>query len=130
MPDTIGGALRAVIVADGVLNGRVFRGRAPDGATFPYSTFLEPISDVPTLSGDARVDARRMQVQVDLWQKLREEDPAVLSRLAACVDGAQLILDSGRKAWRTRLTQVTVVDDPDALIVHHALTVTINHRGL
>lgn len=127
---TIGGALRSVIVADGAVSGRVFRDRAPDSPTFPYITFLDPISLVPGMTGDGVVLTRERQVQVDLWQKTREESDPLLARVVSLVDDADLDTGDGRKVFRTRMTSLQRVEDPDPGIVHHALTLTVRHRGV
>jgi len=127
---TVGGALRARIVETGLLNQRVFRGSAPAGATKPYATFLDPVSLVPYLSGDAKVAVRSREVQVSLWQSTKDESDALLTALVEAIDGAQLDTEDGRKVWAARVTQLVRVDDPDELVVHHAVTVTIRHQGL
>jgi hypothetical protein len=130
MPNTIGGALRAAAVAWGGVNARVFRDSAPDGATFPYVTYLDPISTVPRVTGDGRVLLRDTQVQFSLWQKVREEDDALLPGLVEALEGAALVVDSGRKLFPARVSSIVRVTDPDALVVHHALTVGVNHAGV
>lgn len=127
---TIGGALRARVVTSGIVSGRVFRDRAPDGCTFPYVTFTDPLSLVPDLSGDGAVLMRERQVSFDLWQKVREEDDQLLVALADAVDGVWVDLGDGRKAVRTRMTSLQRLSDPDALVVHHALTLTVKHQGV
>lgn len=127
---TIGGALRARIVEAGIVSGRVFRDRAPDGCTFPYVTFTDPVSLVPGLAGDGNVLTRERQVSVDLWQKVREESDQLLADLAEAVDGVRLDTGDGRKVCRTRMTSLQRLDDPDALVVHHALTLTVKHEGV
>lgn len=128
---TIGGLLKQRVAEAGILGQRVWRGRAPDGATLPYSTFLDPVSLVPGMVGDGEVLTRDRQVQFDLWQKAREESDALLVAFCALLDGADLVdPDTPRKVWRTRMTSLQRLDDPDALLVHHAVTLTVRHEGL
>jgi hypothetical protein len=122
---TVGGALRAAIVAAGVVGGKVWRDRAPDGAAYPYVTFVEPVSDAPALSGDREVLARRMMVQVDLWQSAPAEQPALLSDLLDAIDGVRLSAD--RRTWLCRVVDIQRLVEPDAAVVHHAFTVIVTH---
>jgi hypothetical protein len=130
MPNTVGGAVRAAVVASGIVNARVFRDAAPDGVTFPYCTYLDPLSTIPRTLGDGVVLTRETQVQWSLWQRVRDEDDTLVPALVDAIEGAALVNDSGRKLWRARVSSVIRIPDPESQYVHHALTVAVRHAGV
>lgn len=134
---TIGGALRAHVLAElnaagKPLGQRYWRDTAPKGATLPYCTFLDPLSDVPALVGDQRVLGKTRLVQLDLWQRLKEEDDELLLALQRALDGARIAPedpDGPVAAFTIRLRSTARLPDPDGNLVHHALTVAVAHRS-
>jgi hypothetical protein len=64
-------------------------------------------------------------MQWDLWQRARDESDDLLVQLEALLDGARLVLDGETRA--TRLQSTARIPDPDGLVVHHALTVAVQH---
>lgn len=134
---TVGGTLRERILlrladAGHDLGQRMWRDSAPEGATFPYLTFIDPISDVPSLVGNQRVLARTRQIQVDLWQRYKEESDELLVALQRACDAERLAPEDPEgpvAAFTTRLRSTSRVPDPDRSVVHHALTVAVAHRS-
>lgn len=122
---TPGGLLRAHIVTRAIVGARVFRDNAPAGATLPYVTFRDPMSDAPSISGDGRTLIRSRMMSWDLWQRAAAESDVLLEQLEAALDGVRLPLL--RFASPTRLVGTARVPDPEGLLVHHALTVTVQH---
>lgn len=116
---TFGAGVKALLDATGRLSA-VFRlGQNLDEVEFPYSTFLDPISEVPLLTGDTRTLAGRRLAQVDVWQREESFDPTLVDDLIAALDGQQV---SG--GIRVRVTDVQQVPDEEDDIVHHSLTVS------
>ena len=121
-----GTALRLLVVADGMVAGRVFKDAPPESPTWPYVTFLDPVTLTDGLRGDRRALTRARVSQWDLWQHRRDEDPDLPERLAGIFNGAVLDLGDAR-SWGCRVTQTARVPDPDTLVVHHSLTVSLQH---
>lgn len=116
--------LRALVVADGMVNQRIFRDFAPDGATFPYITFNDGVSDGRGTHGDGVDTTRLVNQQWDLWQRARDEVDDLDHRLANILTGRHPAVN-GVKVWGTRVTQINRIADPDRLTLHHALTVSL-----
>lgn len=94
----------------------------------PYVTFIEPLSDRPRMEGDGRVLTRRLLAHLDLWQGA-DEGSAVrknnLATLAQVLDGARFSADV--QVFKCRLDDVQEVPDPDPTVIHHVLTVGVEH---
>jgi uncharacterized protein DUF3168 len=95
---SLGGGIKAVVVATGVVGERVFRDNAPADTATPYCTFSDYLGDVSVLDGDgAETIARRRIAQVDLWFGSRaEEADATIRTLKAALDGAEVAADDGK----------------------------------
>lgn len=118
----LGVEVKALIDAAPLALTAVYRqGWVPDDAQFPYASFLDPVSDAPALSGDARTLARRRLVQVDVWQDEATEDDDLVDGIVAALDGA--VTSTG---VRLRVLDVSQVPGPeeDEDVVHHAITVS------
>lgn len=125
---TIEEAVASLIKTTDIVGGRVWKNDVvPENPTWPYVTFLGPVSLVASLEGDGKAQAYRRMVQVDLWQKERDEDSTLLTALTRALDGAALPA-ADQRAWWVRLFDVQRIDDERPNIVHHALTVRINHE--
>lgn len=120
---TTGGDLKGIIMGLGLPLTAVYR-RAwvPDDAAFPYVSFLDPVSRIPLLVGDARTLAESHEVQVDLWQDKAAEDDALLDLLVVGIDGTK-----AASGWRFRVRDASLIPGPeeDADIIHHAITVAL-----
>lgn len=118
---TTGGDLKAVIMAGVPALTAVYR-RAwvPDDAEFPYASFLDPVSTVPALTGDARTLADLRTLQVDLWQDKAAEIDGLPDLMVVTIDGA--VAASG---GHFRVQDLALVPGPEdeADIIHHAITV-------
>lgn len=114
--------VKAVLdAATGLGLAAVFReGEVLDETAFPYVSILDPVSDAPALSGDARTLAYRRLLQVDLWQDAEEVDDTLVDRVVAELDGAR-----PEGSYPVRLVDVVLVPEPDR-VVHHAITLSIN----
>lgn len=126
MAGTVGGGLRALIVADGVVSARCWADRAPEKPTFPYVTVVDAISTAPALEGDANVMALQRLSQVDLWQQGSREDDNVTRTVYDLLNGAKITLDSGA-GIRVRVQDTQRIYEPETNIVHHAFTLGIKH---
>lgn len=118
---TLGGDIRTIVVNAGTALTQTYRaGHVPDDAALPYASFLDPVADVPALSGDARTLARRRTVQVDVWTDEGADADAIIDVLVDALDGA-----ATTDGIRLRVVDVTLVPGPEAEedIVHHAITV-------
>lgn len=119
---TLGGDIRTIVVNAGTALTQTYRaGHVPDDAALPYASFLDPISDVVALQGDARTLARRRSVQVDVFTDEGADADAIIDALVDALDGA-----STTSGLRLRVVDVVLVPGPEAEedVVHHAITVT------
>lgn len=126
MANTIGGAIRDLIVNDGVVGGRVWADGAPDRATLPYVTINDAVSTTAALTGDQAQIMLVRQVQVDLWEKQTDEDEAIARAVHAALNGAKPTIGGATT------TRVTVDDsqrfvEADTYIVHRAFTLRVRH---
>lgn len=122
---TLGGAVGVLVVATGLVAGRCWRAdKMPERpATFPYVTIEPMIADNRELSGDCRTLGRARLVQVDLWQKSKDEDFELPEQLMDALDGATL--EASRAALSCKADDIVQVDDPTPGILHHAITLRI-----
>lgn len=126
--ESIIGAIKTVIVADGVVSGRVFKDRAPAGATAPY-VVLTDISMASGLTGDGgRTMAWTHPVQASLWQTLRAESRTLLVDLIDALDGAALAVP-GAKVYACAVSDTQRIVDPDGEVVQDAVTLQVRHDG-
>lgn len=126
MADTIGGAIRDLIVNDGVVGGRVWADQAPDKATFPYVTINDAVSAPIALGGDGVTLMIVRQLQVDLWERQDTEDQDVARAVRAALDGARPVL-SGRTVTRVTVDDTQRFLEPDTHIAHRAFTLSVRH---
>lgn len=124
--ETIGGGVRVLIVTDEVVGARVWQDDAPTNPTFPYCTIDDALFTNPALSGDGRTLMIARTLQVNLWERIREEDEAVVRRLVAALDGKRVAL-SGDRRVRLRVTDTQRLVEQANSIVHRALTITARH---
>lgn len=120
---TTGGDVKAILDTVSALTETYRQAHVPDGAVFPYASFLDPVSQVPALSGDARTLAFRRLLQVDLWQTREGESDALLDAVVLAIDGAD-----AATGFRLRVENVVLVPGPeeDEGIIHHAITVALS----
>lgn len=90
----------------------------PDDAAFPYASILDPVSNAPALSGDARTLARRRLIQVDLWQSEADEIDGLVDTITAALDGTAMT-----SGGRLRVIEVVLIPE-DEDVVHHAFTLS------
>lgn len=126
---SIGGSIKAAVVAWGGVSGRVFRSdKVPENPTFPYVTFMDAVSMAPALEGDCATMARARLVTVDVWQKSKDEDPLLPERLVNALDGAGLS-DASQHVYGCKVIDCVRLDDPDDSISHHALSMRPVHAA-
>lgn len=123
---TIGGGIRALVVADGVVNARAWQDDAPEGATFPYVTINDAITTGRALVGDGATIMLDRQAQLDLWERIDEEDAENARRLYLALDGARVALD-GSAVMRLRVTDSQRILEQDTNIAHRILTLAVSH---
>lgn len=104
------------------IGGNVFRDQAPEGLGLPYVTFIDGITDVLSLEGDGRGIMRRRTLQIDAWQNSSAEDLTLVDLLVGAVDGFK-----PGAYTQFRVTDVQRIFEPATKIVHHAVTVQVNH---
>lgn len=127
MSNTIGGALRTVIVDDGRFGERVWADRGPKQvSTWPYVTFQDGIDAAPALQGDAAVSMLERFVQIDLWEKAAEEDEAHGRALYGLLNGARITLGDAH-VCRVKVAGAVRIFEPDTYIVHRAFTLSVKH---
>lgn len=115
-----------LIEADGVVNQRVWTDKAPKSATKPYVTLRDAISVSKQLAGDGHGLMLVRQFQADLWESYDAEDPAVLRRLYAALDGARITV-TGATTTRLSVDGVASLPEESDGIAHHALTISVRH---
>jgi len=126
MAATVGGAIRDLIVGDGVVNERVWADEAPEKATLPYVTIYDAVATGPQLQGDQRSLMLVRTVQVDLWEDKGKEHQDVARRVVSALDGAKLGLN-GATTTRLSLDDTQRFSERDTNIVHRAFTLTVRH---
>lgn len=122
---SIGGAIRQVIVNGNItgITTKVYRDIAPPDVALPYITFADELSNVPALTGDKSVKAKRRMVQVDLWQTRADESFSRIDTLVGLLDSASLSADT--HVFNTRVNDVQRLVEFQDDIVHHAVTVYV-----
>lgn len=101
-----------------LFDGRVYADRL-DGQPRPAAVIRDDISRAPALIGDGRSQYWRQLEQVDVWQDASTENASLVDDVLDTLDGARIV---GR---RLRVRLVVRVPDPDANLVHTAITVEI-----
>lgn len=81
-----------IALLDGVsaLGQRNYADEAPEVETKPYSVVFDLVGEGVALRGDARVMARRRQLQVDLWQLAAEDDGSLAIAVEDALDGVAI----------------------------------------
>lgn len=128
--DNVVDAIADLIEADGVVNARVWADDAPQGATKPYVTITDAVATGPGLRGDGRNLMLVRQVQVDLWEALDAEDPAVTRRLWAALDGQRVwftVAGAGATATRLIVEAAPRLPETSNNIAHRAFTLALRH---
>lgn len=90
------------------------------GMTFPYVLVHDAITEGAAMKGDRKVAAWRHQGQVDLYQRMADEDQTI-------VDGVIDVLDGAKVAGGTHLAVqgFNRLYDPDPAVVHHTITYSL-----
>jgi hypothetical protein len=135
---SLGGAVKTAIEQAG-LGLAAYRDRPPARAHLPYCVVLESVGDVVLPHGDTddpnRDDAHRQELQVDLWQAKR--DPAtganteqydLPQRLVFTLHGSRFPTSPVAVAG-ARVTGTTRLTDPDANLIHHIVSLVVDHRN-
>lgn len=125
-PQTVGGAIRSVIVDDGYFNERVFADDAPAGCTFPYVVITDHLTTIPALTGDGNVMMLSRMTQVDVWEKLNGETPDARRRVYTALDGAKIVIDD-TTIMRLHIQDSQRLVEQDTNNVHTAFTVAVSH---
>jgi hypothetical protein len=126
MAATVGGAIRDLIVADGIVNERVWADEAPEKATLPYVTIYDAVATGPQLQGDQRTLMLVRTVQVDLWEDKGKEHQDNARRVVNALDGARLSIGDATTT-RVSVDDTQRFSERDTNIVHRAFTLTIRH---
>lgn len=125
---SIAGAVKAAVVTSNLVAGRIWRSdKVPESPTFPYVTLDDMISDTVALDGDCDVLALVMLLQIDLWQKAKDESFTLPVALRNAVSGAVLV--ANQKVYKCKVIDSQRLPDPDVSLVHHALTVRAVHAA-
>lgn len=123
---TIGGQLRQLLVETGLFGARSWADRAPDGATFPYTTYHDAISTNPALRGDGNTIMLTRACQVDLWQSAKEEDAAVDRAVYNALNGAKIVV-AGATIMRVAVEDTQRIFEPETYIAHRFFTLNVRH---
>lgn len=126
MTSSIGEGLRRIVLDLGLFS-EVYLHQAPQTAVPPYLTYNDNLSTAPELKGDGRTTMWVRQMEMNLWQTLAQEDPAVLRSLRKALDGATIVLDTGR-VLKLEVRSVDNIPEPISdQILHHSITVECKH---
>lgn len=110
-----------VRLLDPVFGGRVYSDAiAPGGLTYPYAGVMDHLSQTAAVKGDGRALGRRRLVQVDVWQLVEDEDPALLEAVDNALDGVRI-----EGAYAVAVQSSNRMYDPDPKVVHHAFTCSV-----
>lgn len=122
---SIGGAIRKVIKDANItaLGGRIYRDMGPAEVVYPFVTFFDEITNVPTLLGDSTVKARRRGVQVTLWQQRSAEDVDLVDTVVSLLESASL--DANKKVFRCRVSSIERLANTTDNVVQHAITLVV-----
>ena len=122
---SIAGAVRQVIVDANVTNieGKVYRDLAPSDAVYPYIVFMDEISNTPVFGGDAKVLARKRQIQVSLWQNRLIEDVTLIDTIYDILNSANI--DANKTVYRCKVTGIQRLADLVDDTVQHAITLDL-----
>jgi len=121
-------AIVAVLDAVPAVSGSVYIDRAPDPQAYPYVVVIDPLSNVPLLTGDRKVTWRRRRVQVDLWQTVAAADDTTAPAIIAALDGATLSVAGGGKVIRCRYQTHRRLLDPIEAVLHTAVDLLVDHN--
>lgn len=128
---TVGGAIaeaiKAANLALSAAGQAVYRDIAPEAATLPYVVFIDPISDVPVLSGGGAVLYRNRTAQVSLYQAQVGENDALREGLLATLDGAELV--ASEEVLRCRVWTWHRIPADAFGVVQVDITLRIWHAG-
>lgn len=127
MADTAAGAVRDALVASGAVGDRVFRYSAPEGVPFPYVTFNDAVSVAQSQRGDGTTEWWVRQVQIDLWELLRDSDPVLARDIVAALNGTRVTV-AGAVTMSMSVDSVDAIPEPyDTGIAHRAISATVVH---
>ena len=117
---SVASAIRTKITAANVTNvtTKVYRDVAPDDTAMPFITFMSDLSRAPELRGQ--------MLRVDLWQRLKDENVAIVEQVLAAVDGADLT-GVDKTVFNCRVTDIQRLVDLEDGVCHHALTLEVVH---
>jgi hypothetical protein len=124
--DTVLDAIADAVEAWGQVNARVWADDAPTGPTFPYVTMDDAISTVPDVKGDGATIMLVRQVQVNLWERLADEDPLLGPSLHVYLDGRKVVV-GGHTVCRLAVDSTARLVEKDDNIAHRALTISVRH---
>lgn len=116
-------AIRTLITGTGLFGARVWADVAPPRATFPHVTIFDGVTTRPAVLGDGKTLYVARTVQVDLWEKLPDEDQTIAAAVYQALDGAKVL--AGATALRVVDTQR--LPEVDTNIAHRAITVETEH---
>jgi len=126
MADNVLDGIADAVEAWGGVNARCWADDAPDKVTFPYVTMDDAISTVPEVKGDGATIMLVRQVQVNLWERLAAEDPALAPSLAVYLDGLKVVI-AGHTVCRLSVDSTARLVEKDDNIAHRALTISVRH---
>lgn len=90
------------------------------GLDYPNARVLDHLTEGVALRGNRRAMAWRRTVQVDVFQRLDDEDPVLLDEVLAALDGAAIT-----GAMHLSVVASLRSPDPDPGVVHHAITCSL-----
>lgn len=114
---TIRSEITALLDTVPALGKRNYADRAPENEPKPYTRVLDQIGEVADLRGDAKVLARRRQIQVDLYERAAEADDSLSTLVQNTLDGASIA-----SALRLSVNSANRVYEPDFDLSHVVIT--------
>lgn len=130
---TIAGALRQTIIDANIVGNRVYLDFAPvDIERVPYITYNDNAGYAPAQRGDAKTQFYNRSIQLNLWQKSNDEDPALAHRFVQTLDGATLHVEGSAMAIRVKVDSWNrLADNFEDQLIHNEVSVSlVNPRDL
>lgn len=124
---TLLGAVREIVLATGSFGvARCWPDAAPENPTFPYAVMTTVAGPVPILLGDGRTVARETQIQVSVWERLRDESTSLALAVINALDSATLTTTHG-SVYGCRARDTQRLSEPDQEVVQTAITLAVRH---
>ena len=96
------------------IGGRLYRGAAPDGATYPYVVYLLPISDDPQSESTFTEDCELVQMQFSIFSNTQgstNEVETIFGYLKALYDWCNLTITGSELFYMQRTNAILMSED-------------------